>query len=344
MWRSSVPVSRFLAACSVVASVTIATADDASSPAVIRESTQSQNSVQPPEIANNDSNDSLEDVLKRWKQARSQVNRIDAHFSYIRYNTVPSKVRRYGEGQCAFDSSGRGILRLVPAKLSSDQRAELPTTEAKDKSGFAIGPPIDALQWRWTGTHAYVLDGDSDEMEILEIPPEERLGEFHPTRPAPPSLPEIGRVRRSKAPSAIGKSKPEEHLTASGTKEFTFWDRLGLVYFNLSETECARPFIIGTPIEVLQQHYDITLVPNSGPAVRLRFQSKEPRSSYPNAELIMSRESWMPKALKLIGPGEMGHSVYVFHKVLFNSTNGEPLGYFKRPAPKRHRPGSFLST
>jgi hypothetical protein len=337
MLSSLSPAIRFFAAVSAFVCLNFDVADDTESPVSLIKSTQNQDVAQPPKPADNVS---VETVLKRWQQARSKIHRIDARFSYTHYDTVPSKVQRHGEGQLAFDSSGRGFFKLFPLPLSDEQITQMWNPRAKDKSGYALGRALKTSRCSWTGTHFYTSHESLCTLEPYTIPEEERLGEFYPTRPSPPNMPETSRVRqpgRSPPPPAMPEFEPEGH------RNLGLVDGFRLLAFLLLEPEIARPFILGMPVEVFQPRYNISLVPNSGPGVRLKFQSKEGAIPYPNVELILARDSWMPKALKVIETGGMAHSVYVFNSVQFNNPNGEPLGIFNRPNRKRPRPGFLLT-
>jgi hypothetical protein len=89
---------------------------------------------------------------------------------------------------------------------------------------------------------------------------------------------------------------------------------------SIQEFWLARPFLLGMPANELRLRFHVKLVSQSEKELRLRFVPKAGRDQafYSQAVLILTKEKYEPRALKMIHP-DGRETVHVFSDVRVNS-------------------------
>lgn len=249
----------------------------------------------------------LDEILKGWIQKAALIERLDAEYSRIIYDDTFDTVK-YGNGRVAVDWIGRGFLIQAAAK---DITHETVKWGSRNYHAVALGTE----HWHWTGTHVFRIDDASHTFERLEKPVELQ---YHVDRPRAPELLEPNllpnRANSNRRSASWFTWVPEE-----------FW--------------LARPFLLGMPLDEMRQRYQIKLIEYPGDHIRLEFVPRmaSDLSQYSQAQLILSRDTFEPRAMQVISPTRETRAVYVFKNVRINCSSSEPFSDLEHPNLEGYR-------
>jgi hypothetical protein len=254
---------------------------------------------------------------------------VDAQFARYRYDKH-FEVERRATGTLAADWAGRAVYRLIPATIA-------PGEQSKKKS--RNGEPYtlkadDADRWHWTGETVIRVDDRARVFEEMDLRQGFPDTEFVPEAPPLPDesldddtdQPAGNRTRPvTNTPQARAANSSRAHpwfgdVLLSLIVGVLFQRAMGDLHDSMREFPLSRPFLLGMPAAELKEAFRIELMSQNDAEVWLKLSPKRPRERalYERAILILKRDDYTPRALKLadLTGGEM---VHVFSDVQFNA-------------------------
>lgn len=261
----------------------------------------------------------LDDVLKRWEQASTHIERLDCTFGCYKYDNT-FEIERRGTGSIAVDRQGLAVYRRGSMEIAPGEKSR---RIGKDGEPYELRADTPE-RWHWTGESIVHVDEAQRTFEIIPLPAELQVARGF--RPDPPELPQDDGIVRVNAPSKIGRKTWEDRM-----KEF--W--------------LARPFLLGMPAEELARRFNVKIARQSDKGVWLEFRPLREADAgwFERAVLILDAERFVPKALQMIDPTG-SETVHVFGDVQINRLRaGHPIPpgveNLERPNLKGYRPAAI---
>lgn len=276
----------------------------------------------------------LQRIIRDWQVAQSQIDRLDARFTYTQHDEV-FNVTISGQGLTSVDRAGRAFYQLKPKPLGEGG----PRSIERGGRRHHIKPAANE-EWHWTDTHIIKVDHANREYENVVLPEEDRhQPDSRPRRlrPAPPPLPEEVPPERATAPSEINllaATSPEPPPLPVDVKSpvpirepqdtwWTSWFR-----FFAFRHPIFQPFLLNLVPETLQRRFQIQMTKQTDTEVWLEFtpRSQPDLSVFSKAYLILNVPTYRPKALKIVDYSLNRASVWVFSDVRINQPPAAPFG------------------
>jgi hypothetical protein len=258
-------------------------------------------------------NASLEEVLAGWEKAASQIDRLECQFMRFKYDHT-FVVEWRGTGSLVVDKSGPAMYRIEPEPI---QPGEVSKRLGAGGAPYTLKSD-EPERWHWTGKSVMRVNEKTRTFEELVLTANVRLGEFEPE---PPPLPEeAAPPQRAKGPRPPQRGNaPERAPTLSE-----------LIVEALSQFPIPRSFLLGMPTAELKNRFQIDLKNESATEVWLAFtpKNKKDQANFTQAILILSKDRYLPKALKMVDPTG-AEAVHVFKDVQINRRG--PVDDLERP-------------
>ncbi len=288
-----------------------------------------------------DRNARLAEVLAEWEKAASRIDRLDCQFNRFKYDRTFG-VEWRSAGALAIEKSGSAVYRITPDPIKPGEMS---------KKLAAGGAPYtlksgEPERWHWTGKSVIWVNEKTRTFEEFVLPGNVRRGEFEPD---PPPLPqeaaEGAGPRRAKGSPTPQREKSPRQTEGPAVGELVTGAILGFaVTVMISNAELSgfdwveaisqfplpRPFLLRMQVGDLKDRFQIELKSETDTEIWLAFtpKNKKDQANLTNAILILSKDRYQPKALKMIDPTG-SESVHVFKNVQINRRG--PVDDLERP-------------
>ncbi|MDB5339488.1 MAG: hypothetical protein JWN70_5107 [Planctomycetaceae bacterium] len=294
----------------------------------------------------------LAKVIQDWQQAQSKIRRLDARFSFIRYDKVFA-VAEIGDGLVSVDRTGQAFYQVKP-------RQPKPGETFKDRFP---AKPARAERWHFTEHTIYKVDDLARKYESVAIPPEDRPMAIHRSsnpRPAAPPLPEdvtpLSAQRQAEIANPVPDPPaiPEDVLVLTKPYPPTLLDAAFYVLFRMAfsspsektngeakpfrffwfpEMFLAQPFLLDTRPDLLHKNFHIELTKQTPTQTWLELVPlrQQDLANYKKACLILDAADYKLKAMKLVDSTSNIETVYVFSDVRINQPPTPPFGDLGHP-------------
>jgi hypothetical protein len=284
-----------------------------------------------------DRNARLAQVLAEWEKAVSRIDRLDCQFHRFKYDRT-FEVEWRSTGALSIAKSGRAMYRIAPDPIKPGEVSKKLATSGAPYTLKSDEPD----RWHWTGKSVIRVNEKTRTFEELVLPGNVRPGEFEPD---PPPLPEeAAPPQRAKGPRAPQRETAPERAPTLGELilGYAVGIALGVAMSKvdwveaISQFPIPRPFLLGMPAAELKDRFQIELKSESDTEVWLAFtpKIKKDQANLTHAILILSKDQYRPKALKMVNPVG-SETVHVFKNMQIDRRG--PVDDLERPNLRGYR-------